>query len=254
MSLDIPANHFKQTDRIAKIIYLGHSGWAVVTRECILIFDYWEAGKNPASRSISKGFINAEELSDQKVFVFVSHDHKDHFDRVIFKWLYKIKDIKYVMGWPYSNAEKYISFKPRETKKIDEMEITTIESTDAGVGFLIKVDGLTIFHAGDHENGSGYWRKYKKEIDFLAQVTKQIDFAFLPVCRYERDWEDSNKGSFYFIERLKPSVVFPMHAGGEEHFYQKFAKEAKKKMGQANVRCAAYRGEYFFFKNGEITR
>jgi hypothetical protein len=45
-----------------------------------------------------------------------------------------------------------------------------------------------------------------------------------------------------------------MHAGGEEHFYEEFAKEAKKKKMQANIQCATYRGEYFFFKNGEITR
>ena len=54
----------------------------------------------------------------------------------------------------------------RKSKKIDDMEILTISSTDAGVGFLIKVDGLVIFHAGDHVHWGGDMDPFAKEIDY----------------------------------------------------------------------------------------
>ena len=83
----------------AMIWYLHSCGWGVKTKNHLLIFDYWEAGKKPDEPSLLNGYIDPEKIKDESVYVFVSHHHQDHFDPVIFKWGKTIKKIKYIFGW-----------------------------------------------------------------------------------------------------------------------------------------------------------
>jgi metal-dependent hydrolase (beta-lactamase superfamily II) len=81
-------------EREAKIWYLGHSGWAIRTKNHLLIFDYCRHGRkmlsNPAQ---SFGATN------YPLYVFVSHQHRDHFDTGIFDWEKAYKNIHYIIGW-----------------------------------------------------------------------------------------------------------------------------------------------------------
>jgi L-ascorbate metabolism protein UlaG (beta-lactamase superfamily) len=74
-------------DGEAYIWYLGHTGWAVKTKNHLLIFDYvWvpRSSDIPENPSLSDGYIDPAEIKDCSVFVFVSHSHGDHFDPAIF--------------------------------------------------------------------------------------------------------------------------------------------------------------------------
>ena len=142
----------------------------------------------------------------------------------------------------------------RQSKKIDGMKILTITSTDLGVGFLIKVDGLVIFHAGDHAHWGGSMDPFKQEIDYLAKSEQEFDIVFLTIIigRDLSRWDSISKGAFYAIEKLLPKVMFPMHAGGKEHLYKKFAQEAERKKIKTKVHCAENKGDRFFYQNGKI--
>jgi len=241
----------------AQVWYLNHSSWAIKTKNHFLIFDYTSREHKPATPSIANGYIVPNELNKENVTVFVSHGHGDHYDRKIFDWNKSINNINYVLGFKPRgiSSQNYHYLGPRQKRTINGIDITTIKSTDSGVGFLVKVDGVSIYHAGDHANKQANdSNPYHREIDYLAQNLEKVDFVFLlagsscgggsPVCVL--------KGDFYAIKKLSPKVVFPMHAGGREGVYTKFAKDALKDGIENQIVCAQYRGDRFLYKDREI--
>lgn len=234
-------------EREAEVWHLGHSGWAIKTKNHLLIFDYCGWGRTVTNPAKTFGAENRD------LFVFVSHMHRDHFDPNIFEWQKVNKNIQYILGWKVSQDQKLISMGPREKKRVRNIEILTIKSTDMGVGFLVKVDDLVVFHAGDFENGEGLWEAYVKEVGFIRENADAVDLAFIPVARDKEEWWTySNNGSFYLIEKLSPKAVFPMHALGQEQFYREFANEAVKRKYGISICCAEKPGDRFFYQKGRI--
>ncbi|MFZ5979194.1 MAG: ankyrin repeat domain-containing protein, partial [Candidatus Zixiibacteriota bacterium] len=138
-------------EKEAVIWHLGHSGWAIKTKNHMMIFDYWLHPEQPAPEgaSLASGYIVPEQLREMKIDVFVSHGHVDHYHNNIFRWKDTIPNLTYVMGFrPGGIEDEYVLINPREEKTVDDIKITTLRSTDAGVAFLLEVDGLTIYHAG----------------------------------------------------------------------------------------------------------
>jgi ankyrin repeat protein len=82
----------------AVVWFLGHSGWAVKTRNHLLIFDYFPEGENPANPGLCNGHVDPAEIANQKVAVFASHHHGDHFSPAIFEWRDQVTDITYFLG------------------------------------------------------------------------------------------------------------------------------------------------------------
>ena len=243
----------KQGKKEAIIWYSGHSGWAIKTKNQFLIFDYLETERKPAQPSLANGHINPSEITDQRVFVFVTHAHADHYSPTILDWQKSINNIIYIFGWQAGTKPNYVCMEPRKRKQIDDVEILTISSTDAGVGFLVKVDGLVIFHAGDHAHWGGPIEPFVKEIDYLAESGQECDIAFLAVANGMGERRESiTQGIFYAIKKLQPKVMFPMHAGGMENFYKEFAQEAEKKKFKTNVHYAKSKGDRFFYQNSSI--
>ena len=109
------------------------------------------------------------------------------------------------------------------------------------------MDGVTIFHPGDHANRQrDFSGPFKKEIDFLADLGLKADILFAPVsgCGFG-DIVAVKKGVFYTIDRLSARSVFPMHAGGGEVRYREFAKEAKTPATMSRSACAEFSGDHF---------
>ncbi|MBN2600796.1 MAG: ankyrin repeat domain-containing protein [Candidatus Marinimicrobia bacterium] len=239
----------------AWIWYLGHSGWAVKTQNHLLIFDYWETASKPDEIFLRSGYIIPEEIKDLNVLVFSSHEHQDHFIPDIFQWRDQVRNINYILGHRPEQFSGYEFMSPREQKNINEVDIKTIYSNDTGVGFLVTVDGLTLFHAGDHANRNrDLSGDYTPEIDYISQQASKIDIAFLPNsgCNFG-DNVAVRTGSLYAIKKLHPKAVFPMHNG--EYFsstYQEFKDEALQKGVSTPIICAMNRGDKFYYKKGKI--
>jgi L-ascorbate metabolism protein UlaG (beta-lactamase superfamily) len=238
---------FKEGD--ALIWYTGHSGWAIKTQNYLLIFDYFENGPQSDTPFLANGAINTEEIKDLNVVVFSTHDHRDHYIPVIFDWQKNIPNITYIMGFkPKDKEDGYIYLGPRQKKAINGMKITTIESNDSGVAFFVSVDGVKIFHSGDHANRKrDFSGPFAKEIDFLAEEGLKPDIFFAPVsgCGFG-DLEAVKKGVFYTIKKLSPRAVFPMHAGGNSQKYIDFAEEAYKAGLKVPMCCAENNGDKFY--------
>ncbi|MBN2348130.1 MAG: ankyrin repeat domain-containing protein [Bacteroidales bacterium] len=254
----------KLADGQAKVIYTGHSGWIVQTQNNYLVFDFWDQNLS-SSKCLANGAFCEKEMKDKNVYVFVSHDHSDHFDTAIYAWANEVANITYIFGfkpeesWLYQNRSyngpSYSYIKDNETSKVNDIKVTTIKSNDTGQGFLVQVDGLKIYHPGDHalftaEDEAGF----KKEVDFLADQTAQVDIAFLPVTGCPSRWKKEFivEGFFYSIQKLNPTQVFPMHAFQREYNLKEFAELAEERKSQTNIVCAENRGDNFIYEKNLI--
>lgn len=129
------------------------------------------------------------------------------------------------------------------------MEITTIEANDAGLGFLVKVDGLEIYHAGDHAGWLGGRRDgFTQEIDFLAEYATDLDFAFVNVTGcHVQDTIALAESTRYTLEKLGPKLWFPTHGLDREYVYKIFAKKAKDWNVSSKPFCVENRGDMIHY-------
>ncbi|MBU8869957.1 MAG: ankyrin repeat domain-containing protein [Gemmatimonadales bacterium] len=235
----------------ARVWYLGHSSMAVQTQNNLLIFDYYENGRGADSPGLANGNISPEEIADQKVTVFASHVHGDHYDPVIFEWREQVKDITYLLGFEPNdeNVPAHESIGPRESKKFGDVTVHTIASNDSGVGFMVEVDGLTIFHAGDHANRkrdmSG---NYCPEIDYLVAAGYHPDLTMLPTtgCNFG-DQVAVRLGIDYTLEKFGPTTFFPMHAGSNPARYVEVWDEIGPKHTQVEVVIPRDSGDWYVY-------
>ena len=236
--------------------YLGHSGWAVKTRNHLLILDYWSEGRPPSAAGLCNGRICPEEIESENVTVFVTHEHTDHFDPVIFDWREMVPRLTYVFGFEPEGDFPREVMGPREEKTIGGMKITTIESNDSGVGFLVEVDGLVIFHAGDHANRKqDFSGPFKGEVDFLVAEGTVLDVALMPIlgCGFG-DVEAVRTGVRYALEVLRPRAFLPMHCGGTEYLLCEFIDDCKDRFRETRMAAPENRGDRFRYRGGKIEK
>lgn len=234
----------------AVVYYLGHSGWAVRTSGHLLVFDYFKGDRPSDNPCLANGTICPEELKDLKVISFTSHVHGDHYMPAIFDWRKDLADITYVTGFAPQGKEGYIQLADRETRVVGGLEITTIWSNDTGQGFLVKVDGISILHPGDHANRNrDLSGNYAPEIDFLAAKSGTVDIMFVPVtgCNFG-DVVAVRTGAYYAIGKLRPKAVFPMHGGEGGQQYREFAELARKEGIKTPIYAAEFAGDKWVLK------
>lgn len=228
----------------AEIRYLYHSGFAVKTERHFLIFDYYR--DDPRGGGLADGVIDPGEIRDLDTVVFVSHSHPDHFSRKIFDLKSGVEKIRYVLSSEIRTREDAVLIRAGQTRDLGDLTVRALRSTDIGAAFLVKTDGLCIYHAGDlnwwHWEGEPaadnerMARQYKEQIDTLRG--EAIDIAFVPVD--PRLGENCLLGLGYFMETAGAGLAVPMHAFGNPAFYERL---------KSDPRAASYRGKIWFYKN-----
>lgn len=217
----------------AKINYLYHDGFIIETKSDVLIFDYFN--DDSKKRTLQQGVVCRETLQTEKnVFVFVSHSHSDHFNPIIFSWKEINPNIKYILSTDIEKNDDFpevIYISEDENIKVDDIEIKAYGSTDIGISFLVKVDGISVFHAGDlnwwhwkedsDEENSAMEKAFKKEVEKLSN--EKIDIAFFPVDH--RLGEYYYLGGEYLIEKVKPKLFIPMHFGDKPEITKSFKEK-----------------------------
>jgi L-ascorbate metabolism protein UlaG (beta-lactamase superfamily) len=233
--------------------YLFQSGFALETEKSWIIFDYYldmpvkwindngemklAQTKTKDGSSVSDGIINADMFKGKRVFVFVSHSHADHFNPIIYEWQKQHSNITYIVSDDVAENSaatcKLNVLRAGEDLKIDGVAVYTIKSSDKGVAFLVDIDGLLIYHAGDHGN----WvhnqpelaelylqKKYAAELGKLKPfVTRPIDIAFLPVV-------PPFEGEYYlfaldcFMRSFNVKHAVPMHFAFDPNGFSVFEK------------------------------
>ena len=198
------------------ITHYYHSGFSVAGGHTLAVFDYWRGERNELSPEIQ---LTPEKLRRyDNVFVFISHEHIDHLDPVVFSWN-EAGNVSYIVSSDMPVGTRGKRMAPGDTLKLsDELTATAFDSTDLGVSFLVDFCGIRLFHAGDLN--FWHWREEStmKEIDeadaefrkAVQPLTKEeIDIAFFPVD--PRQGTMFEAGANYFILSVKPRILIPMH-------------------------------------------
>ena len=207
------------------ITYLHHSGFLVETRRCYDLFDY-ESGQIP-------------ELNREKpIFVLSSHSHEDHYDPKVFSLLEGMHQIRAVLSGditPPAGVDALMVAPNREYTLGEQQKLTTFQSTDLGVAFLVEDGPELIYHAGDlndwvWDEEPDEWNQemtaaYRKEIGLLAQTLagRVIDTAFVVLDpRQERDYD---RGMCHFLQNIPARQVYPMHYWDEPGIIETFLND-----------------------------
>ncbi|MDA3846681.1 MAG: hypothetical protein PF505_09095 [Vallitaleaceae bacterium] len=203
-----------------KVWYLFHSGFAVKHKKNVFIFDYYNNIPKNEVFDLNHGVVNPEEIKDCHVYVFVSHSHYDHYNSIIFTWADVISDIHYIVSDDLKlnrDTNAVTIALPDQTYHINDITVETLKSNDMGVAYIVKSEGLNIFHSGDLNwwVGSNTTVNAADELIFKEEYGKlkdhDIDLAFIPVS--PKLEENYSLSIAYFLKNIAKEncYVFPMH-------------------------------------------
>ncbi|MEM5829526.1 MAG: MBL fold metallo-hydrolase [Candidatus Aenigmatarchaeota archaeon] len=193
-----------------KIEWLGHASFKISDKLKIYI-DPFE--------------IAEEEKAD---LIFITHEHYDHCSLKDIKKL--VKDDTIVIATEDCIAKlrdfKVFPVLPGKSYEVKGINFYTIPAYNLGkafhtrasnwVGYVIEIEGIKIYHAGD--------------TDFVPEMRelKAIEIALVPIGgTYTMDAEEAAKAVNYF----KPKVAVPMHYGkivGSERDAERFKQLVKE--------------------------
>ena len=198
------------------ITHFYHSGFSVASEHTLAVFDYWRGERGELTPDLE--LTPARLRRYDNVFVFISHEHVDHLDPVVFSWN-EAGNVSYIVSSDMPVGTRGKRMAPGDTVKLsEELTVSAFDSTDLGVSFLVDFLGIRIFHAGDLN--FWHWREEStmQEIDeadaefrkAVQPLTKErIDIAFFPVD--PRQGAMFEAGANYFILSVKPRILIPMH-------------------------------------------
>ena len=200
-----------------KITCIGHSGFLIEFPEYNFIFDYYTDKKN----------IITPEIFKKDTCVFVSHSHRDHYNKKIFDWD-TLGNIIYILDSGCDTGKvspRIIKVREGDNFNIldDKINVETYGSTDEGVSFLVTAGESVIFHSGDLNDW--YWEDESTPQELAADeenylniikklAGKRIDTAFIP--KDPRLNHNAGRGIKYFKEIVAPERIIAMHFPGND--------------------------------------
>ena len=225
------------------ITHYYHSGFSVADENVLLVFDYWRGEEGELTPELE--LTGVELAKYRNVYVFISHEHIDHMDPIVFSWK-NAANVSYIVSSDMPVGTRGKRMAPGDTLNLlDGLSVTAFDSTDLGVSFLINWDDFRLFHAGDLNYW--HWREEstmqeieESETEFrkaIEPLTKEhIDLAFFPVDPRQGYMYDA--GANYFIIAVKPTLLIPMHYFHRADVAMEFARTA----GNRNTEVVAMPG------------
>lgn len=230
------------------ITFLYHSSFLVELNTCALLFD-WYGGPLP------------EWDREKPLYVFSSHHHGDHYSPQIFSAL-GMENVWYVPANCIRLSAKrkaalgilddhVFRLAPGRTLSLGPLAIETLPSTDAGVAFLIRCEGKTLFHAGDLNwwtwEGEPTEQNRRMERDFKTYCKPlegvEVDAAFLVLD--PRQEEDYWLGFDWLLRTMRAKAAFPMHCWEEFTLARRWKADPRSLPYRESIREVRYNGQQF---------
>lgn len=214
-----------------QLTYIFHSGFAIETETCLLVFDCWLDPSGVMERLLP---------SPKPLYVLVSHFHEDHFSRGILRWRDRHPTVTYLFS---KDILKYRRAKKEEADvwmakgsvwQDTRVRVQALGSNDSGVSWVVEVEGRRIFHAGDLNNWYARFltdenadetvfskecstfihprqeeKRYLGELKDIRKVAEHFDVVLFPVDG--RIGNGYTRGARQFIERFSVGLFVPMH-------------------------------------------
>jgi L-ascorbate metabolism protein UlaG (beta-lactamase superfamily) len=200
--------------------WLGHSSFQIRTLSKVIYIDLKKYGK-------------VVETSEKADVVLVTHNHGDHCSP---PKIQKLRKEDTVVVAPKNCASRIggdvKSLKPGEEITVDGVRVKAVEAYNIkrfkspgkpwhpmgyGVGYLIVVEGKTVYHAGD--------------TDFIPKMRQlgKVDLALLPTGdKFTMDNAEAADAAI----AIKPKTAMPMHSWDtdREEFRKKVESSSKVKV------------------------
>jgi ankyrin repeat protein len=273
---EIDPEHFGSSPYLTKILeegeafawYMGHSGYAIKTKNHFLLFNYSHnsGAGNPAEPRLANGRIDLDEIADCRILVFAgSPHHAHHHPEVYNTWQKNHNNITFIYSFEdklgrnpvyFKDVEgpEYIHLPDGEKTAIQGVKVETIPVSGfgpRGSGFLVELDGLVIFYGGHHLLGSESQREaFRRPIDTLKHRGIEIDLLILPGnFAMGRIFPFNLEGVDYAVKTLNPRAFLASGGDSTEFVLLEVAAALEKYKDNTRIFCPGHRGDLFIFKN-----
>ena len=232
--------------------WAGHNGWLIKSGDLVIstdiLLDY--------DKRISPPPISVEELAQVLDVSFITHAHKDHFNRSTTTYLLENSDCIFVM--PESclavaellniPANRIIVAKPRQPFEIKGIQVKPLRAIHGNAnfaiykeanlqdcGYVITIDSTTFLQPGD---------SYLLEDHLFLE---HVDVLFFSPTEHNMYIDRS----VILINRLNPDYIFPQHhstviVNESTRFWAKgYPDEVKLRLSQE------LKDRYYILKEGE---
>ena len=204
------------------IRYLAHASFQIKTADQNIYID-----PSTKNTGLKKDDFEPADL------ILVTHGHEDHFDKKLIKNIRKLgspviappnlkKEIKGGIVWDLSPGEHMkMMTSDAHIWAAEAYNVTRVRPNGEpfhpkgfGVGFLVKIEGKRIYHAGDTD--------LIPEMERLAEV--DVNVALLPCGdTYTMDVKEAAEAAL----AINPRVAIPMHMKGADPAVFKQLVESK---------------------------
>ena len=185
---------------MAKIRWLGHSGFEIELMNKIVLVDPWLDG-NPLAP------MRAADLKKADI-VCVTHDHPDHLGDAIqickqtgatFVGIYELSVYAQEEG-----VKETVGINIGGTVDVKGIRISMVQAfhsstRGAPTGFIIKAEGKTIYHAGD--------TSLFGDMRIIGEIHRP-NIALIPIGGY---YTMGPREAAEAVKLIKPAIVIPMH-------------------------------------------
>ena len=216
---------------IYRITHYYHSGFSISNGDTLLVFDYWR-GENGELTGDTE-LLPEEIRRFAHVYVFISHEHPDHLDPVVFTWR-DLTDVTYLVSYDMPVGTRGRRLSPGDRVYLrEDLSVAAYDSTDLGVSFLVDFRGCRFFHAGDLN--FWHWRdestmqeieeadaEFRKALKPLTGET--VDVAFFPLDPRQGSMFEAGANAFIFS--VKPRLLIPMHYFHRDDVAEEYARTA----------------------------
>lgn len=247
------------------LTYIWHDGFVLrIPSVGTVIFDFW---RDPREKRITEPeWVTELKKSHERVWILVSHHHKDHFVRKIFEWSENWPEVHYIISRDVEKMARHMLrtnslwngvrvpeaqvtvLRPGETWGDGALTVNAFGSTDIGNSYVVEGGGLKAFHAGDLN--AWIWKdestpkevETKKFTDILSVIAERfpkLDIAMMPV--------DSRIGTDYFtgarmlVRKIDVGLFVPMHFGlGDVNDQPRYQSDALRFDLYANPERGSY--------------
>lgn len=173
-----------------EVVFLKHAGFMVKGSKTLYIDPY---------------DLPKDAEMDTADYIFITHDHFDHMDFDAIKKLSGTNTTVVIPQGCSIKGESTCTLGLNEKTKLNDISVETVPAYNVGkefhpkghnyVGYIINMDGVTIYHAGDTDHTSE-----------LEGVTS--DIALIPVGgKFTMDVDEAKNA----IEKISAKHVIPMH-------------------------------------------
>lgn len=235
--------------------WVGHNGWLIKSGDLVIstdiLLDY--------DKRIAPAPISVEELAQVLDVSFITHAHKDHFNRSTAAYLAAHSDCLFVMPESCLEVAELINIpkdririaKPREPFEIKGLKVEPLRAIHGNAnfsiyykanmqdcGYLITVDSTTFLQPGD---------SYLLE-DHL--FLKNVDVLFFSPTEHNMYIDRS----VILINTLNPDFIFPQHhstviVNESTRFWAKgYQNEVKIRLSQA------MKDKYYILEQGDMVK